>query len=148
MSGDRPTGCRTPAPLDPKPVLRVAGRDFDVSSFLARFPALQPDVCWSRGTPRGSHGTNKTSGFNLTLCREKRGYVTPDDVASELHLFAPVIAELASLGATPMVDFAVMVGGGFYSRSIGFSPAFLSTLGNMGVELGVASYLRSGEEDG
>ena len=120
-------------------VLRVSGRTLDVDAFVAR-RALSVDKVWRRGEQRRRGGVQEESGFNLTVAADaSSAEALRKEVSTFLETSAPLVAELATLGAQSQLDVGVMVWA-VAPASFEFPPEILATLARQGISLRATGY--------
>lgn len=125
-------------------ILRISGESLDVEAMLSQ-KSLAPDQTWVRGKGRSAGGSvHSDSGANFVASNanldEFELQLAQATAYLELHA-----AEVATMAATPGVDFAVLDFGVAPSEDsfveyCYFPPKFVRLLASVGVGLEVSQY--------
>lgn len=122
-------------------VWRASADDFDVDSFLEKFPGLQPDVVWHKGEKRLSKGFHMDSGFNMTLGETEDLQVLLEQVGSALETWRSALHLLHEHAVQMALDFSLVVGAReHFTQQLSFTPEELQLFSELGLTLVVSAY--------
>lgn len=111
-------------------VLRLSCPGIDLEPFLSRYPLFRPDAVFER--------EGLSSAFNFSLAETSAAELDAA-VYDALHRQAPMLAELAALGARGEVDVSLDVADAPMG-SLRFQPRLLSLLATLNLSLTVSGY--------
>jgi len=119
-------------------VWRVSGTRFDVDTFLAAHPQLQPDRVWHRGE-RGLLGEQwDSSGFNETIGEARTAHELVG-LLSE-RAFENLVRVARSSSGESELDFGVAVSVNKPGAGVQLTPEGLRYCADVGVTIVVSAY--------
>ncbi len=122
-------------------VLRAASPDFDVRTFLGRYPQLEPDAVWTRGSRTEGGRRATSSGFNLSLGAGADWKEVWPRARQRLVQLSDAVEELWSQRVTCSLDVGVFADARqHFALSPRFSVDDLTLLAKLGLELEVSAY--------
>lgn len=128
-------------------LLIVEGPD-EALEKVRRTLELEPDKAWRLGQPNRQGGVRSVSGFSATLADAE----SPGEMVEAIRKFSvrcdTVDIAFSRDGLSAEISIGVTVGESIqFVASVDFSPADLSSLGRLGVAIGVTAYPASDEAD-
>jgi hypothetical protein len=130
-------------------VLEFFGRDFAVDAALADSPWKEQALIWHRGSPIGSLGGQKDSGFSLWVAGDK-GAALEEQIAEALEVLEEDSREIRRIRELPDVETARLRFGELWppnivARSPRLPSKLLLACGQLDLDIVLCQYLCSDE---